>query len=283
MKHFKFLGLLLAIPFLCGCYNSVGGKIYPDADKYLVGNQTYASSIDSIDIDWAFGKVTLISDETITGAIVKEENNLIDDEKVHSYLRGSDLLIEFFASGHRGTNIDNKDKELYLTYNPNDIRVFDIGSTSATVVLPKLVATEKVEISLTSGDVIAEGISSPKTDIYLSSGAVKIKELSSENISLKATSGTVDIDNIHTKDINADVTSGNLSLGLAAFTKSQFDMTSGEANITLPDDGAIVKIHKTSGTVITSRECTISGDQYIFGNSESKMDINITSGKVVLS
>ena len=275
MKHFKLLSLLLAIPFLCGCYNSAGGGTYPDADKYLVGNQTYASSIDSIDIDWAFGKVTLISDETITGAIIKEENNLIDDEKVHSYLKGSELLVKFFASGHRGTNIDSKDKELYLTYNPNDIRVFDIGSTSATVVLPKLMATEKVEISLTSGDVVVEGITSPKTDIYLSSGAVKIKELSSENISIKATSGTVDINNIHTKDINADMTSGNLTLGLATFTKSQFDMTSGEANITLPDDGAVVSIHKTSGTVITSRECTISGDQYIFGSSESKMDINI--------
>ena len=181
MKKIKLFGLLLAIPFLCGCYNSTSGGIYPDADKYLVGNQTYASSIDSIDIDWAFGKVTLISDATITGAIVKEENNLIDDEKVHSYLKGSELLIKFFASGHRGTNINSKDKELYLTYNPNDIRVFDIGSTSASVIAPKLTASEKVEFSLTSGDVTVEGITSPKTDIYLSSGAVKIKELSSES------------------------------------------------------------------------------------------------------
>ncbi|MBE6136754.1 MAG: DUF4097 domain-containing protein [Erysipelotrichaceae bacterium] len=283
MKHFKLLSLLLAIPFLCGCYNSAGGGTYADADKYLVGSQTYVSSIDSIDIDWAFGKVTLISDESITGAIVKEENNLIDDEKVHSYLKGSELLIKFFASGHRGNNIDSKDKELYLTYNPNDIKIFDIGSTSATVVLPKLVASEEVKLSLTSGNVSVEGINSPKTDIYLSSGYVKINELTSNNLSIKATSGTVDIKNIHVGDIDADMTSGNLSLGFVEFNKGQLDMTSGEANITLPDDGAIVSIHKTSGTVITSRECTISGDQYVFGTSEAKMDINITSGKVVIS
>lgn len=283
MKHFRLLGLLLAIPFLCGCYNSTGGGTYADADKYLVGNQTYVSSIDSIDIDWAFGKVTLISDESITGAIVKEENNLIDDEKVHSYLKGSELLIKFFASGHRASNINSKDKELYLTYNPNDIKVFDIGSTSARVVLPKLVASEEVKLFLTSGDVSVEGIDSPKTDIYLSSGSVKIHELTSNELSIKATSGTVDIRNIHVGEIDTNMTSGNLSLQLDEFTRGQFDMTSGEANITLPDDGAVVTIHKTSGTVISSREHTVSGDQYIFGTSEAKIDINITSGKVIIS
>ena len=283
MKRFRLLTLLLAIPFLCGCYNSAGGKIYPDADKYLVGNQTYTTSVNNINIDWAFGKVTLISDETITGAIVKEENNLPEVEKVHSYLRGSDLLIEFFASGHRGTNINSKDKELYLTYNPNDIKVFDISSTSASVIAPKLTASEKVEFSLTSGDVTVEGINSPKTNIVLTSGVVNIKELSSDTLSIKATSGTVDIKNINVPEIDANITSGNLFLSLAKFNKGKLDMTSGEANIALPDDGAIVSIHKTSGSVIASRECTISGDQYIFGTSEAKMDINITSGKVVLS
>ncbi len=283
MKRFKLLTLLLAIPFLCGCYNSAGGKIYPDADKYLVGNQTYASSVNNINIDWAYGKVTLISDETITGAIVKEENNLPEVEKVHSYLRGSDLLIEFFASGHRASNIDSKDKELYLTYNPNDIKTFDIGSTSATLILPKLVAKEKVEITLTSGDVLVEGINSPKTNIVLTSGVVNIKELSSDALSVKATSGTVDIKDIHVQELNAKMSSGNLSLSLSEFVKASFDMTSGNANFSLPSDGAIVNIHKTSGTVVASRECTISGDQYIFGTSESKMDINITSGTVVLS
>ena len=283
MKRFRLLTLLLAMPFLCGCYNSAGGKIYPDADKYLVGNQTYTTSVNNINIDWAFGKVTLISDETITGAIVKEENNLPEVEKVHSYLRGSDLLIEFFASGHRGTNINSKDKELYLTYNPNDIKVFDISSTSASVIAPKLTASEKVEFSLTSGDVTVEGINSPKTNIVLTSGVVNIKELSSDTLSIKATSGTVDIKNINVPEIDANMTSGNLFLSLAKFNKGKLDMTSGEANIALPDDGAIVSIHKTSGTVVASRECTISGDQYIFGTSEAKMDINITSGKVVLS
>ena len=283
MRRLKLLGFLLAIPFLCGCYNSTGGGTYPDAEKYLVGNQTYTSEVTSIDIDWAFGKVTLVEDTSITGAIVKEDNNLPEEEKVHSYLKGSELLIKFFASGHRGMNIDSKDKELYLTYNPNSINIYDIGITSAKLVTPKLVAKEKVIISMTSGNATVEGIDTPNTNILFSSGSITVNELNSPKASIHATSGSANIKNMNVDELDVDMTSGDLSLSLVKFSNAKINMTSGEANITLPEDGCIADIHKTSGTVIVSREHTVSGERYVFGTSHSMMNINITSGKIVIA
>ena len=284
MKRLNFLGLLFVIPSLLGCYNSTSIGTYEDADKYLAGNQTYDSLVTKINIGWTFGKVTLVRDTSIAGAKLEEENDLPDEEKVHSYLKGTELLVKFFASGHRAYNMNTKDKELVLTYNPNEITDFNISLTSGTLVAPTLVATNKVYLSFTSGVGIIEGIYAPDTNISLTSGNVTIDSLSVTNKALiSATSGKVGIKDIFCNELDVDMTSGKVSLEFNTFKKSLIDMTSGDVNVKLPDDGAIVNIHKTSGSIKVDREHIVNGEKYTFGDSDSEMNIKITSGSVTVA
>ena len=115
-----------------------------------------------------------------------------------------------------------------------------------------------------------------KSQIYSSN-----KEYSKpkENIGIS----DMNINNIDADEFNADITSGSMTFSFSRFINSKLEMTSGNMNVTLPSDGGKVTVSKTSGSVSTSRECTISGDLYPFGTSQSKMNINITSGRVALA
>ena len=64
MKAFKraFIALLSLLGLSltsCTYYGT-----YADADKYLVGDQTYTGELKELDIDWISGQVTVIEDTT---------------------------------------------------------------------------------------------------------------------------------------------------------------------------------------------------------------------------
>lgn len=282
MKKLRLLPLLLALPFLSGCHSSYSIGTYENADKYLVGSQTYEGVLETLDIDWLAGRIEFISDESINGMKLVEENTLPDGDKVHSYYHDGILQVKFMESGRR-SSFDPNEKKLYLTYNPTEVKKFGIALTSGTLVAPKIVAKESVNIVMTSGTSSFEGIESPSVNVTFTSGSFTCKELKTTKASLGATSGNMNISNIDVDEINADMTSGNLTFSFARFVSSRLDMTSGNLNVTLPSDGGIVSVSKRSGSVTTSRECTIVGDIYTFGTSQSKMSINVTSGRVVLA
>lgn len=282
MKRFKFLGLLFALPLLTGCVNSYSIGVYADADKYLVGSQTYEGVLETLDIDWLAGRIELISDESISGMKLVEENDLPNGDKVHSYYHDGILNVKFMESGRR-SSFDPVQKKLLLTYNPTEIKKIGIALTSGTLVAPKIVANESVNITMTSGNSSFEGIEAPNVSVTFTSGSFTCKELKTPKALLNATSGDMNISSIDADEFNADITSGSMTFSFSRFINSKLKMTSGNMNVTLPSDGGKVTVSKTSGSVSTNRECTISGDLYTFGTSESKMNINITSGRVTLA
>ena len=260
-KIFGFLLLgLLSLP-LFGCGTSVG--IYADADKYLAGNQTYSENVSSLDIDWISGSVTLIEDETIEGVKIEESTNLTDEkELVHSYMNNGDLKIKFFASGHRRKWSTPFKKDLTITYKPG---------------------LENIRIELTSGSCKAASISSTNCDIDITSGSVKIDSLISEKVSTDATSGKIEIYKIETKEFTSDMTSGTLIADFISVEKASFNLTSGHVEMTLPEEGGIVKVSKTSGSIVAKRECSIDNNTYTFGSGNADINVSMTSGKIIIN
>ena len=259
----KLFGLILATLFglsLTSCGTSVG--FYDNADKYLIGNQTYTENITSLDIDWISGKVILIEDETIEGVKVEEDTNLVKDEElVHSYLNNGELKIKFFASGHSRMGFTSFKKDLTVTYKPG---------------------LENFELNLTSGSCTATKLTATNCDIDMTSGSIKIDNLVANNISTECTSGDIEINNADVKELKSTMTSGNINVSFVNLEKADFDMTSGDINMTLPEEGGIVKVNKTSGTVITKRECTVDKNTYTFGSGDASIKVSMTSGTVVI-
>lgn len=261
MKKHIVLGLLgLMSLSLTSCGTHVGH--YANADKYLVGNQTYAEEITAIDIDWISGSVTLVEDETITGVKVEEVTDLTKEKEwVHSYIDNGKLMIKFFASNTWCSKMFGYKKELTVTYHPG---------------------LESVNIDLTSGSLKATKMTAKEVDIEMTSGNAKIDNIIADKVDADLTSGDIEIKNVAAKEFDADLTSGTITVGFTSINKGSFDLTSGNINMTLPEAGGTVKVSKTSGSVSTERECSVNNNIYKFGTGEADIKVSMTSGKLVI-
>ena len=79
------------------------------------------------------------------------------------------------------------------------------------------------------------------------------------------------------------MTSGDMNVVFVRECNASFDMTSGSINTTLPENGGTVVVSKTSGRVVTNRECTVSGNIYKFGDGNTYIRVSMTSGKLTIN
>ena len=105
----------------------------------------------------------------------------------------------------------------------------------------------------------------------------------SDDVDIDLTSGSVTIDNVAVKKFDVDMTSGYINVNYDSLEKATFDLTSGKINMTLPTDGGKVSISKTSGSVVTKRECTVSNNTYIFGTGSADIKVSMTSGTLTIA
>ena len=245
---------------LTSCGPHVG--YYANADKYLAGNQTYEEEITAIDIDWISGSVTLVEDETVTGVKIEEVTDLTKEKEwVHSYIDNGKLMIKFFAANTWCSAWFDYTKELTVTYHPG---------------------LESVDVDITSGSLKAESITAKEVNIDMTSGKANIDKIVADSVDTDLTSGNIEIKNVTAKEYDADLTSGTITVGFTAIDKADFDLTSGKINLTLPSDGATVKVSKTSGSVATERECSINNNTYKFGTGAAAISVSMTSGKLLI-
>lgn len=259
----KKIGLVLlglATLGLSSCGAHIGP--YENADKYIAGNVEYANvEVNKINIDWVSGVITLVEDENATGILVSEDTDLTDpDALVHTYFHDGILDVKYFASDYWCHQVNYK-KELTLTYRPG---------------------LESLNVDITSGRLAAENIRAKEFDLNLTSGSASIGNIVAENIDVDMTSGECAFSKINSKNFDADLTSGTARVNFDEIEKATFDLTSGDIDMSLPVNGGTVKVSKTSGKVITNRECTISEDTYKFGDGTADIKVSMTSGTLTI-
>ena len=259
-KNLALLPLCVAGLSLTSCGVSCG--VYADADKYLSGNQTYSENITSLDIDWISGSLTLIEDDNIEGVKIEEDTNVTKEkELVHTYLNEGILKIKFFASGHVSAPFFKLKKDLTVTYHPG---------------------IEVIKVDMTSGSFKANTLTADKVDIGMTSGFSNIGTITAQEVDTDFTSGSMTIEHVNATSFDSDITSGSLKVKFDEISKASFDMTSGSIDMTLPESGGKVKASKTSGRIITERECTVSNNLYTFGEGSADIKVSMTSGKITI-
>ena len=234
---------------------------YADADKYLIGSQTYTGELKTLDIDWISGQVTLIEDSTATSISVVEENDLPDEKKVHSYFHDGILNIKYWESGLRARFIDSSQKHLYVTY-------------------PSL---ENLDVDLTSGKLATGKITAKTVNVDLTSGSMDFDGITCDTINADLTSGSITINNLETGTGEFDCTSGSITIQHSKADSLSFDLTSGKIDLTIPEKGATVKFNKVSGSYHSIREnYTKNDNKYVYGDGSCQIKISVTSGKAYI-
>lgn len=143
----------------------------------------------------------------------------------------------------------------------------------------------------------------------LSSGNVSMKDLTCENLTAKCSSGAINGENIITKSSDVDITSGSINLtgfkgnlngettsGKIYIDYSDFDnnvdlkATSGNIEVRLPDYAQFkLQSKATSGRVSCKFPITVDDSEKrnelngVVGNGKNSVNVNTTSGNVVIS
>lgn len=275
----KLLGTIMLGAAALSLAACVSFDYYPDADKYLVGTQYYDGELKTLDIDWISGSVTLIQDETADQITVKEDNNLNDDRKVHSYFHDGILSVKYCKSGLRFGNVKSIDKQLFVTF--PSLETLDLGITSGSANIEKLDATT-AKIRITSGDLNLGQINVDDFKVGMTSGKVSIASLNTKKADFDSTSGKITIDTLNTVEADFDSTSGPIKVNVEKADKLSFDVTSGNIDLTIPEAGAKITLKKTSGKFTSTREHTSENNVYTYGDGSCAISIHVTSGNVTI-
>lgn len=301
LKRAALLLCALAAMLLFGCGINITtgldgfltGEEYPDAEKYQTGTFTYSTDgLTAVEVYWRTGAVEIVETE---GAElrVSESGELPESSAVHSFLDGGVLRIRFCASG---AEICVKPTEKHLRLEvPKGINL-SIHTTAATVTADTLeqknvlisahsgktslgtVTADSVDLSSSSGDICADNISAQTLKCSVSSGTVALNAVSVGALDCATSSGTVDIDGIHAETVEIGTSSGNIKAALAEVPDAELCTSSGNVTVALGESGAAVLYTTSSGKLRTDRTYERKGDLYVFGDGESKLTVETSSG-----
>lgn len=299
---------------------TASGMDYPNADKYSVGNADISGTVNNLFVDWTSGKINIEYHEG-SGVTVSETANrtLSEDDKLRWWLDGDTLRIRYAKSGFRVTI--NLEKQLTVSLPLGMVlKSADIGSTSADMNIPSLIADE-IRLDSTSGDINA-GTATKKLNASSTSGSVIVlQDGDLESADMRSTSGSISLGvEGSIKDFHADSTSGGVSLtvsgaagnvkmestsgnvypnlvsvdkaeirstsgsvtGSVAFFKDlKADTTSGNVNLKLgTDPGFTCKVSTSSGSFSSELSLAKDKDTYTCGDGSAKCSIDTSSGDI---
>lgn len=298
-----------------------GFGAYANAEKYRAGDTEITSPVENLEVVWTEGTVN-IEFHSGSGVTISEtaKKALTDDTRLHWWLDGTTLRIQYAKSGLRITG--NLDKTLTVSL-PEGLVLGTavIRGTSADLNISAL-AAEDMTLASTSGDIRAL-VAAKKLKGSSTSGNIDLKQRGgSESVIVEATSGNVTASVEDAKDVRvsstsgsvaltqsgdadsvkADTTSGNISAENVKAGKAEFSSTSGDINVRLnafhtlavsstsgavtaalpANPGFACKVSTASGSFNSDLALVKNGNTYTCGDASGNAEIKTTSGNIRL-
>ena len=292
--------VLIAMLGIAGCSSSE--ERYPNASKYVPGTQEITQRVKTIEVDYAEGTIELVpaSSKAVT---VKETANqdLDDDHKVHTWVDGSTLHVQFSAP-KEGLSFSGITKNLTIEL-PEKVTLSEVNlRTGSANVSCGNVGIRKLSILGGSSDVKLD-CSPRKASIEISSGDVQIS--SQDKISeLKVVTSSGDLHAELGKCREAELlaSSGDITLSAKEMSRLTSRVSSGTCTFSFEKEPRKAEIESSSGDIrvelpkkcnLTIKVGTASGDfvydyplekkdegTYVCGRGTHDMNIGTASGDI---
>lgn len=306
MKKVLVFAVLAAISLsalcgLSGCSYS-GSVTYANSDKYSVGNTEITDKIESIEIDWLSGSISLVSHSEDTVLLSEwDEESIPEDMRVRWWVDGSTLRVRFAASGA-------------------GVRTFGSFHKDLTLTLPETLAFENVTIRAASAEIDADRLTAGTLSVSTASGNINISG-EANTVELNSASGNIQLtQKDKAGEVRIDTASGKIDADLGSADRAYFESASGRITVKAAsvdslevkaNSGAVLceleavpaecRLHAVSGGVtlvlpeesdFTANISTASGDfesdfalkkdgnTYICGSGGADIDIETSSGDV---
>lgn len=275
---------------LSGCQKTraMGGglsKVEP-SENDLVGAAELSEAVESIDISWSAGTVTIMTSNASTVFFSEEsDKELTDDTRLRYWLDGTTLRIRFCRSEQWLLN-DLK-KDLTVTV-PENVKLagLNVNSVSAAIDMDAVQA-ESVEVSTTSGSVrLTDCVVTEQMTFNSVSGALDARLVQPLNsFQSVTTSGVCRLNAPSVACFHADSVSGTVDLATGdAPERLDISTISGRVGLALSKDASFTLIYSsTSGDLSSDLSYTREKGQYRFGDGRSAFGIVTVSGDVRIS
>lgn len=256
------------------------GNQYANSDQYTAGNgEIAASQVDHIKVYWTSGSVEV--KETSSDKIIfsEENNNLDDKEKLHYYLEGNTLHIQFSSAKKWFSWGKNKNKNLILEIPKGkefSSAKIDVVSASTNIDVLK---GKDVQIENVSGGIYLNEITADTLDIDTVSGGVEGNKITAKEVKSNAVSGKTTLKGKIEK-LRVETVSGGIDLTPGAKVREiRTESVSGGVNIHLPEnEGFTADFDKVSGSFSSDFETSGKKDTYTYKNGAIKIDAEAVSG-----
>lgn len=301
MKKLCLFALLLALTLtLCAC-GSISYS-YANASRYTAGGTVITGTVDSLDIDWIDGSVTVAYHKENTVEISETaKKNLSDAEKLHWWLDGTTLRIKYVRSETTITGNPQKALTVTLPENANKpLQSVEIAAVSGSIRCVPLYA-ETVKLSTVSGSVNAECAADALNSSTVS-GKITLNTSANE-ISLSTTSGALEAEIGHAKTLDISGISGKIRVNAAEIKKAEIDSVSGAVEaalqkteslkistvsgavrLSLPkDSGFTADFSTVSGSLNNDIAASRTGSRCVLGDGSALISVSTVSGSLTLS
>jgi DUF4097 and DUF4098 domain-containing protein YvlB len=279
------LALLTAVIAACftGCVSI--SDTYPDSDKYSSGNAEFKSSeVRSIDINWRSGSITVTRHDADNVTVTEScKNDLKDSQKVHTWLDGDTLRIQYCESGETFIGFNSPQKSLEILI-PEDMELSELSydGSSGDAKFENITA-DTISVDVSSGDADIISCSAKYFDVESSSGDITIEQKGEAvSIEAEASSGDIDITAEKTGELDAEASSGKIVVRLENMpADTDIDTSSGNVKVYVPEDADFTAdIDTSSGDFDSDLALSKDGDTYTKGSGTNKLSIDTSSGDI---
>lgn len=240
----------------------------------LVGTENISpSGINSIDIDWVAGEVTVRQHDGAQIVVTEyAQRELRDNERFRVRTDGDTLEIDFYERGLRLRNVPPKRLQVLVPRELSEgMRELEIDSVSGAITVEGINA-ERFDVESISGEINANG-AFQRVDLNSVSGAINfVSTAESTRIDSESISGTINITGAFDR-VDVDTVSGSVTIS-STIVPSSVDISSVSGGITiyLPDTDAISVNHSS----VSGR---LSSDiPHTTGGRDAQIQVSTVSG-----
>lgn len=241
---------------------------YDNSELYKIGNFTYeAAQVSKIEIDWAAGSIEIEQGSSETLFVRENTATHSDTEKMHYYLDGRTLKIEYCSSGYKG-KINASEKNLQLEI-PSGVEL-EIDTEKASLTMGN-VSLSSLSIDNGSGSITGENWTVERdVDVETTSGYVTLGGLTAQSFDFEGKSGNFSIEKANLSVIDGETGKGSIKLGILGLCSGSLETTSGDITLTLLDGAGLSALFKTfTGKLKTEKEYDHQ-NRYLFAGENAE-------------
>lgn len=237
-------------------------------DSMIGSANVAAGDVKNIEVDWAAGSVQMHVVDSASDEIelIETGSGITKGQEMRWKMSGNTLYIDYGGW----------------------FSCFSFGRKSLEIRVPQKYASDfgLVKIDGASGYYNVTGIGCDKLDVDLASGELEARDFAVRELDIDVASGKSYAQGSVSESIKTHAASGRIEVVSSVCPNViDADMASGTIAVSIPDnDGFTAYVDKASGSFESQFETVQQGDgAYIHKNGGAKFDIDMASGKFILS